>query len=208
MTAPPTSISGRPALRQPAAPRQPFLAGLGQNPPRRAAELKGWAQPEDRSRNRVRDGFDARRGDARRAAAILPAAPADRQELRRRAPRADRRRRPRHPPGRWAKASTSASRMSPPSPRWRSKPSASARIRAPPTRSKRYQRWRRFDTALMVAVTDGMVRLFSNDVAPVRAIRDFGMGMVDRMPPVKDFLISRASGLDRNGPKLLRGLPI
>lgn len=73
---------------------------------------------------------------------------------------------------------------------------------------ERYQRWRRFDTALMVAVTDGMVRLFSNDMAPVRAIRDFGMGMVDRMPPVKDFLISRASGLDRNGPKLLRGLPI
>lgn len=73
---------------------------------------------------------------------------------------------------------------------------------------ERYQHWRRFDTALMVAVTDGMVRLFSNDVAPVRAIRDFGMGLVERLPPVKDFLISRASGLDRNGPKLLRGLPI
>ncbi len=73
---------------------------------------------------------------------------------------------------------------------------------------ERYQRWRRFDTALMVAVTDGMVRLFSNDLAPVRAIRDFGMGVVERMPPVKDFLISRASGLDRNGPNLLRGLPI
>jgi 2-octaprenyl-6-methoxyphenol hydroxylase len=73
---------------------------------------------------------------------------------------------------------------------------------------ERYQHWRRFDTALMVAVTDGMVRLFSNDVAPVRAIRDFGMGLVERMPPVKDFLISRASGLDRNGPRLLRGLPI
>ena len=73
---------------------------------------------------------------------------------------------------------------------------------------ERYQRWRRFDTGLMVAVTDGMVRLFSNDIAPVRAIRDFGMGVVDRLPPVKDFLISRAAGLDRNGPKLLRGLPI
>jgi 2-octaprenyl-6-methoxyphenol hydroxylase len=73
---------------------------------------------------------------------------------------------------------------------------------------ERYQRWRRFDTALMVAVTDGMVRLFSNDLAPVRAIRDLGLGVVDRLPPVKDFLISRASGLDRNGPKLLRGLPI
>jgi len=72
----------------------------------------------------------------------------------------------------------------------------------------RYQHWRRFDTALMAMVTDGMVRLFSNDVAPVRAARDFGMGLVDRLPPVKDMLISRAAGLDRNGPKLLRGLQI
>lgn len=73
---------------------------------------------------------------------------------------------------------------------------------------ERYQRWRRFDTALMAMVTDGMVRLFSNDVAPVRALRDLGMGVVDRLPPLKDFLIGRAAGLDRNGPKLLRGLQI
>jgi 2-octaprenyl-6-methoxyphenol hydroxylase len=72
----------------------------------------------------------------------------------------------------------------------------------------RYERWRRFDTALMAMVTDSMNRLFSNDVAPVRALRDFGLGLVDRTPPVKDFLIARAAGLDRNGPKLLRGLPI
>lgn len=73
---------------------------------------------------------------------------------------------------------------------------------------ERYQHWRRFDTALMAMVTDGMVRLFSNDAAPVRALRDFGMGVVDRLPPVKDLLIARAAGLDRNGPKLLRGLQI
>jgi 2-octaprenyl-6-methoxyphenol hydroxylase len=60
----------------------------------------------------------------------------------------------------------------------------------------------------MAMVTDGMVRLFSNDVAPLRALRDLGMGVVDRLPPVKDFLISRASGLERSGPKLLRGLQI
>ena len=73
---------------------------------------------------------------------------------------------------------------------------------------ERYQRWRRFDTALMAMVTDGMNRLFSNDIAPVRALRDFGLGVVDRLPPVKDLLIARAAGLDRGGPRLLRGLPI
>lgn len=72
----------------------------------------------------------------------------------------------------------------------------------------RYQRWRRLDTSLMALVTDGMNRLFSNDVAPVRAVRDFGLGLVDRMAPVKDALIGRAAGIERGGPRLLSGLPI
>jgi 2-octaprenyl-6-methoxyphenol hydroxylase len=73
---------------------------------------------------------------------------------------------------------------------------------------ERYQRWRRLDTSLMALVTDGMNRLFSNDVAPVRALRDFGLGVVDRLPLVKDALISRAAGIERNGPRLLSGHPI
>jgi len=73
---------------------------------------------------------------------------------------------------------------------------------------ERYQRWRRFDTALMATVTDGMVRMFSNDLDPLRAVRDFGMGVVDRLPPIKNFLIGQAAGIERNGPRLLRGLPI
>jgi 2-octaprenyl-6-methoxyphenol hydroxylase len=71
-----------------------------------------------------------------------------------------------------------------------------------------YQQWRRFDTALMAAVTDNLNRLFSNDMAPVRALRDVGMGLVDRFVPVKSALIGRAAGLDRNGPRLLRGIPL
>lgn len=73
---------------------------------------------------------------------------------------------------------------------------------------ERYQRWRRFDTALMAMVTDVMNRLFSNDVAPVRALRDFGLGVVDRLPPLKDAMIARAAGVEAGGPRLLRGHPI
>jgi 2-octaprenyl-6-methoxyphenol hydroxylase len=73
---------------------------------------------------------------------------------------------------------------------------------------ERYERWRRFDTALMAAVTDNLNRLFSNDVAPVRAVRDIGLGLVDRLAPVKSALISRAAGLEQAGPRLTRGLPI
>jgi 2-octaprenyl-6-methoxyphenol hydroxylase len=72
----------------------------------------------------------------------------------------------------------------------------------------RYQQWRRFDTALMAAVTDNLNRLFSNDIAPVRAVRDIGLGLVDRMPPIKDVLIARAAGLESNGPRLTRGMPL
>lgn len=72
----------------------------------------------------------------------------------------------------------------------------------------RYQSWRRLDTAGMAAMTDGLNRLFSNDVAPVRALRDFGLGLVDRAGPIKSALIRTASGISASGPRLLSGLPI
>ena len=72
----------------------------------------------------------------------------------------------------------------------------------------RYERWRRFDATLMAAVTDNLNRLFSNDVPPVRALRDIGLGVVDRLPAVKAALIARAAGIEANGPRLLRGLPL
>jgi 2-octaprenyl-6-methoxyphenol hydroxylase len=73
---------------------------------------------------------------------------------------------------------------------------------------ERYQSWRRFDTVQMGITTDVLNRLFSNDIAPVRAIRDVGLGLVDRMPGLKSFFIRQASGLaDLAGPppRLLRG---
>ena len=72
----------------------------------------------------------------------------------------------------------------------------------------RYETWRRFDTALMAAVTDNLNRLFSNDAAPLRALRDFGLGLVDRATPIKSALVGRAAGLERSGPRLLRGMPL
>ena len=70
---------------------------------------------------------------------------------------------------------------------------------------ERYQMWRRFDTLQMGVTTDVLNRLFSNDVGPVRAIRDFGLGLVERMPRMKDFFIRQASGLSQQAPRLLRG---
>ena len=70
---------------------------------------------------------------------------------------------------------------------------------------ERYQQWRRFDTMQMGVTTDVLNRLFSNDLAPVRAIRDLGLGLVERMPRLKDFFIRQASGLSPQAPRLLRG---
>jgi 2-octaprenyl-6-methoxyphenol hydroxylase len=70
---------------------------------------------------------------------------------------------------------------------------------------ERYERWRRFDTVQMGITTDVLNRLFSNDMAPVRAIRDIGLGLVDRMPGLKRHFIKQAAGLSGASPRLLAG---
>ena len=70
---------------------------------------------------------------------------------------------------------------------------------------ERYQRWRRFDTMTMGVMTDGLNRLFSNRSAVLRLVRDIGLGMVDRVPNLKQLFIREAAGLVGDVPKLLRG---
>ncbi|WP_439573992.1 ubiquinone biosynthesis hydroxylase [Phreatobacter sp.] len=70
---------------------------------------------------------------------------------------------------------------------------------------ERYQRWRRFDTVVMGAATDGLNRLFSNGSDPLRFVRDLGLGFVDRMPGLKSFFIRQAAGIGGEAPRLLRG---
>jgi 2-octaprenyl-6-methoxyphenol hydroxylase len=70
---------------------------------------------------------------------------------------------------------------------------------------QRYERWRRFDTVQMGITTDVLNRMFSNDIGPLRAVRDLGLGMVERMPRLKDFFIRQASGLSPQSPRLLQG---
>jgi 2-octaprenyl-6-methoxyphenol hydroxylase len=70
---------------------------------------------------------------------------------------------------------------------------------------ERYQRWRRFDTVAMGIATDGLNRLFSNRSDVLRAARDIGLGLVDRVPNLKRLFIREAAGLVGDVPKLLRG---
>ncbi len=46
----------------------------------------------------------------------------------------------------------------------------------------------------MLAATDGLERLFSNDLSALRLARDLGIAAVDRLPPLKRFFIRQATG--------------
>lgn len=70
---------------------------------------------------------------------------------------------------------------------------------------ERYARWRRTDTLVLSAVTDGLTRLFSNDIAPLRIARDLGLGVVERLPPLKKLFMRHAMGDLGTLPRLLRG---
>jgi 2-octaprenyl-6-methoxyphenol hydroxylase len=70
---------------------------------------------------------------------------------------------------------------------------------------ERYQRWRRFDTAMMGVATDGLNRLFSNHSDVLRLVRDVGLGLVERLPLLKQMFIREAAGFTGDVPKLLRG---
>ena len=70
---------------------------------------------------------------------------------------------------------------------------------------QKYDRWRRFDNTMMLASTDGLNRLFSNDIPPVRIARDLGLAAVNRAGPLKNFFMRQAMGLTGNLPRLLKG---
>jgi 2-octaprenyl-6-methoxyphenol hydroxylase len=70
---------------------------------------------------------------------------------------------------------------------------------------RRYRRWRRFDTAVMMAATDGINRLFSNRIPPIRLARDLGLAAVHRLPPLKRAFVRQAMGLAGDLPRLMRG---
>ncbi len=71
-----------------------------------------------------------------------------------------------------------------------------------------YEQWRRFDATTMIAVTNGLNRLFSNDIAPLRLVRDIGLSAVNRMPPLKRLLMRHAMGTVGELPRLVRGKPL
>ena len=65
---------------------------------------------------------------------------------------------------------------------------------------RRYERWRKGENLLMEWTTDGLNKLFASDSPWIKRLRNEGLLLADRMPPVKRWIMARASGLSGDLP--------
>lgn len=74
---------------------------------------------------------------------------------------------------------------------------------------QRYDRARRVDAISMMAMTDGLTRLFSNDIPPVKLARGLGLSLVNKIAPVRKIFmkgaVSGGGSLLGGSPRLARG---
>lgn len=67
---------------------------------------------------------------------------------------------------------------------------------------------RKSDIARTAKFTDGLVRLFSNEVLPLAVLRNFGLLAIDRFPVLKKEIMYKMMGLAGKRGKLLQGQPL
>jgi 2-octaprenyl-6-methoxyphenol hydroxylase len=72
----------------------------------------------------------------------------------------------------------------------------------------RYARWRSVDNLGVALATDAFTRLFSNDHPLVRAVRDAGVAVVNRIGPARRLFMTEAGGAAGDLPRLLQGAPL
>ena len=73
---------------------------------------------------------------------------------------------------------------------------------------RRYADWRRGDQWSTSRFTESLVRLFSNDAAPLALLRDAGLVGINSVPVFKRALAQSAMGLGGRATRLARGLPL
>jgi len=72
----------------------------------------------------------------------------------------------------------------------------------------RYQAWRKQEQRAVALATDGLARLFSNPLAPVRVARNLGLLAMEFLPGAKRPLARAAMGMFERQPRLARGVPL
>ncbi len=71
-----------------------------------------------------------------------------------------------------------------------------------------YDQWRSHDQTCVANLTDGLVRIFSNQITPLVIGRNSGLLAMDLIPPMKRTLMRQTMGLAGKLPKLARGIPL
>ena len=69
---------------------------------------------------------------------------------------------------------------------------------------RRYERWRRGDNALVLAMMEGFKDIFGSRLSTARTIRSTGMNLVDSVTPLKTVLAKFATGLYGDIPALCK----
>ncbi|MCQ8181278.1 FAD-dependent monooxygenase [Methylomonas sp. SURF-1] len=70
---------------------------------------------------------------------------------------------------------------------------------------RRYEAMRRNENLKMMTVMDVFYRSFSNDILPVKLLRNLGLGLAQRITPARNKVMKAAMGLEGRLPKLARG---
>lgn len=70
---------------------------------------------------------------------------------------------------------------------------------------QRYESLRRNENLKMMTLMDVFYRCFSNDILPVKFLRNIGLGLAQRVSPARNKLMKAAMGLEGKLPKLARG---
>jgi len=70
---------------------------------------------------------------------------------------------------------------------------------------KRYERLRRNENLKMMTVMDAFYRIFSNKSMPLKILRNLGLGLAERITPLKNKVMRGAMGLEGRLPKLAKG---
>jgi 2-octaprenyl-3-methyl-6-methoxy-1,4-benzoquinol hydroxylase len=73
---------------------------------------------------------------------------------------------------------------------------------------KRYEKMRRNENLKMMTVMDAFYRVFSNDLMPVKFLRNLGLGLAERVLPAKNLVMRNAMGIAGDLPRLARGKPL
>jgi len=73
---------------------------------------------------------------------------------------------------------------------------------------RRYEKIRRHENLKMMTVMDVFYKVFSNEILPIKILRNLGLGLAERILPAKNKVMRAAMGLEGKLPKLARGEPI